>query len=137
MAASAMINSIPTGRRVMPCELKINVTEVFTGFTVEDDQKNPYTDKKNVVLKNLTTTSSSIFEITVELDEKNQAVVYVEATNAKSVASSSTYNIPDDCAPGGNIYVPKIAAASQSDLDNLDAKVNALAQQIAGNKRGK
>ncbi|WP_040140972.1 hypothetical protein [Rhizobium etli] len=121
----------------MPCELIINVTEVFTDFTVEDDQKKPYTDKKKVVLKNLTTTASSLFEITVELDEKNQAVIYVEAKNAKSVTSSSTYNIPDECAPGGNIYVPKISAAMQSDLNHLDARVKALEQQIAGNKRGK
>lgn len=120
----------------MPCELKINVTEAFRYLTVKNDQDEPYRDKNNLLLENLAA-GPSLFEITVELDENYEAVVVVDATNAKSVPSSSRYNIPNDCAPGGNIYVPKIAAASQSDLDNLDAKVNALAQQIAGNKRGK
>ncbi|MDF0696256.1 hypothetical protein PYR71_06950 [Rhizobium sp. MC63] len=120
----------------MPCDVTINVTGDFTAFTV-DDGYSPYVDKSNKKLENLTVVGSATFYISVPLDSNNEGVVFVRATNAKSVTSSSTYNIPDDCAPGGNIYVPKISAASQSDLDNLDAKVNALAQQIAGNKRGK
>ncbi|WP_049732984.1 hypothetical protein [Rhizobium ecuadorense] len=120
----------------MPCELKINVTEAFTGFTVRNDQGKPYRDKNNLLLKNLAA-GPSLFEVTVALDDNNQAVIYVDATNATSVPSSSRYNIPDDCAPGGNIYVPKIAAALQSDLAKLAEDVQKLTQHIAANKSGK
>ncbi|ANM07254.1 hypothetical protein AMC78_PC00113 (plasmid) [Rhizobium phaseoli] len=121
----------------MACKLKINVNEEFTGFTVKNSQNEPYKDKKNNLLLKDLAAGPSLFEIIVELDEKNKAVVYVDATKPKSVPSSTRYNIPDDCAPGGNIYVPKIAAALQSDLDKLAEHVQELTSHIAGDKRGR
>ncbi|ANL49442.1 hypothetical protein AMC87_PB00118 (plasmid) [Rhizobium phaseoli] len=52
-------------------------------------------------------------------------------------AADTTYEIPLELDETGKITFPKPKRALQSDLDNLDAQVKNLTQQIAGNKRGK
>ncbi|MBY4631611.1 hypothetical protein [Rhizobium croatiense] len=120
----------------MPCDVTINVTEDFTALTV-DDGYSPYMDKGNQKLENLKVVAPAIFYISVPLDSNNEGMVFVRATDGKSKNRIFKYSIPDNRDAEGNIYVPKITAALQSDLDNLDAQVKNLTQQIAGNKRGK
>lgn len=114
----------------MPCDVTINVTEAFTALTV-DDGHSPYVDKNNQKLENLNV-GPAVLRISVPLDSNNEGMVFVRATDGRSKNRIFQYSIPDNRDAEGNIYVPKIAAASQSDLDKLAGEVEALKQEIAG-----
>jgi len=121
----------------MPCDVTIDVTEAFTALTV-DDGLSPYVDKNNQKLENLAV-GPATFDISVALDSKNEAMVFVRATDTKSTKWIFKYSIPDELDGGGKIYVPKRVptsqAASQADLDKLAQEVESLKESIAGGPR--
>jgi hypothetical protein len=114
----------------MPCEVTINVKEAFTALTV-DDGHSPYVDKNNQKLEDLNV-GPALFQISVPLDSNNEGMVFVRGTDGKSKNRIFQYSIPDSRDAEGNIYVPKIAAASQSDVEKLAEEIAALKQEIMG-----
>lgn len=108
----------------MPCEVTIKVTKAFTVLTV-DDGYSPYVDKNNQKLENLKV-GPATFEIVVPLDSNNEGIVFARGTDKKGKKRLFKYSIPDDRDAEGNIYVPKLTAALQSDLDDLAEKVQTL-----------
>ncbi|MBY5770380.1 hypothetical protein GFL91_14285 [Rhizobium leguminosarum bv. viciae] len=114
----------------MPCDVTVLVEQAVTALTVGDGL-NPYFDKNNLKLENLTA-GPSTFETSVPLDSNNEAMVFVRATDVNSIQQIFKYNIPDELDGEGKIYVPKRVAASQSDLDKLAEEVESLKERMAG-----
>ncbi|RFB82148.1 hypothetical protein B5K08_31050 [Rhizobium leguminosarum bv. trifolii] len=117
----------------MPYRVKVHFEKKYTAVTVSDGF-NPYVDIHGITLKNLNVGAGAMYEISVGLFN-GAGTVIVDATDG--AANQFPYAIPVDCDNDGNIKVPKVAAVSQSDLDNLDAQVKNLAKHIAANKSGK
>lgn len=120
----------------MPCIVKINFKKAYTAVTVTNGH-NPYVDKNNVTLENLSVLANATYEISVALINGVGAVIAYATDGANNLRF--TYTIPDDCDGNGNINVPKTAAvsqaASQADFEKLAQEVEALKERFAASPR--
>ncbi|PDS31627.1 hypothetical protein [Rhizobium phaseoli] len=122
----------------MPYKVDVYIAKAYASITVKDGLSDkPCVDTKTgTKLENVAVNPSATFHVLI--GHKNGVggvTVYETVPNVTPVPSD--YEIPVELDETGKITFPKPKAVSQSDLDNLDAKVKALNQQIAGNKRGK
>ncbi|RFB84785.1 hypothetical protein B5K11_32105 [Rhizobium leguminosarum bv. trifolii] len=116
----------------MPYRISIYFDQAYALITVKDWLSNNIcvNTKTGKPIDKVAVNKGDTLEVLIGQKDNVGGVVIHEAAD-------TTYEIPLELDETGKITFPKPKRALQSDLDNLDAKVNALAQQIAGNKRGK
>ncbi|PCK87542.1 hypothetical protein CPT32_08085 [Rhizobium sophoriradicis] len=122
----------------MPYKVEVHIAKAYAAITVKDWlSDSPCVDtttKKKI--EDYPVNPSATFNVLIgQQDGIGGVIIYETVLGATPVPSN--YEIPTDLDDTGKITFPKPKTALQSDLDNLDAKVNTLAQHIEGNKRGK
>ncbi|WP_064685693.1 hypothetical protein [Rhizobium bangladeshense] len=122
----------------MPYKVDVYISKAYASLTVKDwVSDSPCVDTKTgTKLENIAVNHPTTFYVLIgHSNGVGGVTVYETVPNVDPVPSD--YQIPLELDEAGKITFPKPMRALQSDLDNLDATVTALTQQIAGNKRGK
>ncbi|PCK80911.1 hypothetical protein [Rhizobium sophoriradicis] len=121
----------------MPYKVDVKIANAYASLTVKDWlSDSPCVDTQTgTKLENVPVQPTTFHVLIGHSNGVGGVIIYDTVPNVAPVPSN--YEIPRELDETGTITFPKPKRALQSDLDNLDAQVKNLTQQIAGNKRGK
>ncbi|WP_064713236.1 hypothetical protein [Rhizobium bangladeshense] len=121
----------------MAYEVELYIASTHASITVKDWlSDSPCVDvQTGKKLENVPVNPRDTFHVLIGQQDGVGAVIIHETVSGVTHVPTE-YEIPADLDGTGKITFPKGKSALQSQLDNLDAQVKALASQAASNKPG-
>ncbi len=113
----------------MPCKVNVKFTKDLTEVTVRDfaksysgakpDDNNEPDEKTRKQFDSTNVDKNSVYQFSVDLGSDGQAALFIMGKGE----AEETYYIPPEAQP---VFYPNLPAASKGDLDDMNARVDAL-----------